>query len=133
MLVAWKLDRLGRSLIDLVALVEELRRRDIGLRVLTGLGAMIDTTKADGRMILGIFAVLAEFERELIRERTAAGLAAARARGARLGRPAKLTPSQIEQARIWLDQRHRTRKQIATHFNVHIATLRRAINSGPKN
>lgn len=129
MLVVWKLDRLGRSLIDLVALVEELRLQGIGLRVLTGQGAMIDTSKADGRMILGIFAVLAEFERELIRERTKAGMAAAKARGVPIGRPPKLAPSQIQEARHWLDLGVKTNEQIAMHFDVHVATLRRAIRT----
>lgn len=79
-LVIWKLDRLGRDLRHLVNTVGELTTREIGLRVLTGEGASIDTTTANGRLIFGIFAALAEFERELIVERTKAGLAAARAR-----------------------------------------------------
>lgn len=69
-LVVWKLDRLGRSLAHLVNTVKELSDRKIGLRVLTGKGAQIDTTTASGRMVFGIFATLAEFERDLIRERT---------------------------------------------------------------
>ncbi len=77
-LVVWKLDRLGRSLAHLVNTVKELSDRKIGLRVLTGKGAQIDTTTASGRMVFGIFATLAEFERDLIRERTMAGLASAR-------------------------------------------------------
>ncbi len=76
-LVIWKLDRLGRSLAHLVNTVKDLSDRNIGLRVLTGKGAQIDTTTASGRMVFGIFATLAEFERDLIRERTMAGLAAA--------------------------------------------------------
>lgn len=79
-LVVWKLDRLGRSLAHLVNTVKELSDRKIGLRVLTGKGAQIDTTTASGRMVFGIFATLAEFERDLIRERTMAGLASASAR-----------------------------------------------------
>ena len=71
-LVVWKLDRLGRSLAHLVNTVKELSDRKIGLRVLTGKGAQIDTTTASGRMVFGIFATLAEFERDLIRERTVA-------------------------------------------------------------
>ncbi|MCU0731947.1 MAG: recombinase family protein [Hyphomonas sp.] len=77
-LVIWKLDRLGRSLRHLVNTVGELTARGIGLKVLTGEGAMIDTTTASGRLMFGIFAALAEFERELIIERTRAGIAAAR-------------------------------------------------------
>ena len=77
-LVVWKLDRLGRTLAHLVNTVQDLSARGVGLRVLTGQGAQIDTTTAGGRLVFGIFAALAEFERELIRERTLAGLTAAR-------------------------------------------------------
>ena len=85
--VVWKLDRLGRDLKHLVSTVDELRDRGVGLRVLAGAGAgaEIDTTTANGRLVFGIFAALAEFERELIAERTRAGLAAARARAAWAG------------------------------------------------
>ena len=78
-LVAWKLDRLGRDLRHLVNLVHELTSRGVGLRILTGQGASIDTSTAAGNLVFGIFAALAEFERELIIERTKAGLLAARA------------------------------------------------------
>ena len=80
-LVVWKLDRLGRDLRHLVNLVDDLTQRHIGLKVLAGEGASIDTSTANGRLVFGIFAALAEFERALIIERTKAGLAAARARG----------------------------------------------------
>ena len=79
-LVVWKLDRLGRNLAHLVNTVQDLSARGVGLRVLTGQGAQIDTTAA-GRLVFGIFAALAEFERELIRERTLAGLKSARPQG----------------------------------------------------
>ncbi len=79
-LVVWKLDRLGRNLAHLVSIVKALSESGVGLKVLTGQGAQIDTTTAPGRLVFGIFAALAEFERELIRERTIAGLSAARAR-----------------------------------------------------
>jgi DNA invertase Pin-like site-specific DNA recombinase len=92
-LVVWKLDRLGRTLRHLVTLVDELRQREVGFKVLTGQGAQIDTTTANGRLVFGLFAALAEFEAELIRERTRAGLAAARARGRHGGRPRKMTPA----------------------------------------
>ena len=85
-LVVWKLDRLGRNLAHLVNTVQDLSARGVGLRVLAGQGAQIDTTTAAGRLVFGIFAALAEFERELIRERTLAGLKAARARGRKGGR-----------------------------------------------
>ena len=80
-LVVWKLDRLGRNLAHLVHTVQDLSAHGVGLRVLAGQGAQIDTTTAPGRLVFGIFAALAEFERELIRERTLAGLKAARAAG----------------------------------------------------
>ena len=84
-LYTWKLDRLGRDLKHLVTTVRGLSDRGIGLSVLTGQGANIDTTTSSGKLIFGIFAALAEFEGDLIRERTMAGLAAARARGRREG------------------------------------------------
>jgi DNA invertase Pin-like site-specific DNA recombinase len=97
--VAWKLDRLGRDLRHLVNLVHELTSRGVGLRILTGQGASIDTTTAAGKLVFGIFAALAEFERELIIERTKAGLLAARARGRQGGRPYKMTPAKLRLAR----------------------------------
>jgi len=92
-LVVWKLDRLGRALRHLINTVHALTERGVGLKVLTGQGAAIDTTTPAGKLIFGIFAALAEFERELIAERTRAGLAAARARGRRGGAPYKMTPT----------------------------------------
>ncbi|WP_341358472.1 recombinase family protein [Georgenia sp. M64] len=97
-LMVWKLDRLGRDLRHLVNIVHDLTTRGIGLKVLTGQGAAIDTTTASGKLVFGIFAALAEFERELISERTIAGLAAARARGRKGGRPYKMTPAKIRLA-----------------------------------
>jgi len=94
-LVAWKLDRLGRDLRHLVNLVGDLTKRSVGLRVLAGEGAAIDTTTANGRLMFGFFAALAEFERELIVERTKAGLASARARGRNGGRPYKMTAAKL--------------------------------------
>ena len=94
-LLVWKLDRLGRDLRHLVNIVHDLTQRGIGLKVLTGQGAAIDTTTASGKLVFGIFAALAEYERELISERTIAGLAAARARGRKGGRPFKMTPAKV--------------------------------------
>ena len=96
-IVIWKLDRLGRSLKHLVELVAELNQRDIGLR---SLNDPIDTTTAQGRLVFNIFASLAEFEREIIRERTNAGLAAARARGRVGGRKPGLDEDAQRKARI---------------------------------
>ncbi len=86
MLVVWNLDRLGRSLAHLVTTVEDLAETGVGLRLLAGQGARMDTSTGGGRLVFGIFVALAEFERELIRERTIAGLEAARARGRKGGR-----------------------------------------------
>jgi DNA invertase Pin-like site-specific DNA recombinase len=88
-LVAWKLDRLGRDLRHLVNLVKDLADRGVGLKVLTGQGSAVDTTRADGRLIFAVFAALAEFERGVISERTRAGLKAARARGRKGGKAAQ--------------------------------------------
>ena len=97
-LVSWKLDRLGRDLRHVVNTVGDLTKRGIGLKVLTGGGASIDTTTANGRLILAIFAGLTEFERELILERTQADLASARARGRHGGRPFMVTPAKLRLA-----------------------------------
>ena len=80
-LIVWKLDRLGRDLRHLINVLHDLSMRSIGFKVLTGHGASIDTTTSAGKLVFGIFASLAEFERDLISERTKAGLASARARG----------------------------------------------------
>lgn len=97
-LVVWKLDRLGRDLHHLINTVHDLTGRGVGLRVLTGHGAAIDTTTAAGKLVFGIFAALAEFERELISERTRAGLASARARGRKGGRPFMMTTAKLRLA-----------------------------------
>jgi DNA invertase Pin-like site-specific DNA recombinase len=86
-LVVWRLDRLGRSLQHLIATVTDLQRRGVGFRSLT---EQIDTTTSGGKLVFHVFGALAEFERDLVRERTNAGLAAARARGRKGGRPKKL-------------------------------------------
>src|SRR3954453_19043448 len=102
-LVVWKLDRLARSLHDLVVIAEDLKSRGVGLKILTGEGAAVDTTQPQGRMVFGILAVMAEFERELMRERTMAGMAAAQRRGVRVGRPLKLSEYQRREAASMLD------------------------------
>src|SRR5664280_3072340 len=94
--VVWRLDRLGRSLKNLIALVEELAEKGVGFRSLT---ENIDTTTNGGKLVFHIFGALAEFERTLIRERTMAGLAAARARGRVGGRPPTMTHDKIKVAR----------------------------------
>lgn len=103
-LVVWRLDRLGRSLKQLIHLVETLDQRGIGLR---SLQENIDTTTSGGRLVFHLFGALAEFERHVIRERTQAGLAAARARGRQGGRPKRLSPHQRELAlRLHQERRH---------------------------
>jgi DNA invertase Pin-like site-specific DNA recombinase len=94
-LVVWKLDRLGRDLRHLDNTIHDLTKRGIGFKVLTGHGASIDTTTPAGKLVFGIFAALAEFERELISERTKAGLASARARGRTGGAPFKMTAAKL--------------------------------------
>jgi len=103
-LVVWKLDRLGRDLRDLVNTVHDLTQQGIGFKVLTGQGAAIDTTTPSGKLIFGIFAALAEFERELISERTKAGLASARARGCKGGAPFKMTAPKVRLAMAAMGQ-----------------------------
>jgi len=103
-LVVWKLDRLGRDLRHLINTVHDLTGRGVGLKVLTGHGAAIDTTTAAGKLIFGIFAALAEFERELISERTVAGLVSARARGRKGGRPFKMTAAKLRLAMAAMGQ-----------------------------
>jgi DNA invertase Pin-like site-specific DNA recombinase len=97
-LVIWKLDRLGRDLHHLVNLVHELTQRGVGLKVLAGEGGAIDTSTATGKLVFGIFASLAEFERALITERTKAGIAAARARGRKGGTPFRMSAAKLRLA-----------------------------------
>lgn len=129
-LVVWKLDRLGRDLRHLVNVVQDLTERGIGLRVLAGQGAQIDTTTPAGRLVFGIFAALAEFERELIRERTVAGLAAARARGRKGGRKFALTKAQVRLAQAAMANRDTSVAELAAELGVKPVTLYRYV--GPK-
>ena len=126
-LTVWKLDRLGRSTLDLVGLVETFKARGVGLKVLTGEGASIDTTRPEGKLIFAVFAAFAEFERELIRERTREGVKAAKRRGVVVGRPRKLTAHQLDHARQLLDAGADTRAGVAALLGVDAATLRRAL------
>ena len=103
-LIVWKLDRLGRDLHHLVNTVHDLTEKNIGLKVLTGHGAAIDTTTAAGKLVFGIFAALSEFEGEMIKERTLAGMASARARGRQGGRPYKMTQAKLRLAMASLGQ-----------------------------
>ena len=122
-LAVWKLDRLGRNLRHLVELVEALNARGVGLKVLTGHGAAVDTTRPEGRLVFGIFAALAEFERALIAERTRAGLAAARARGRKGGRPRKMTAAKIRMAMAAMADPAARPKEVARDLGVTTTTL----------
>ena len=125
-LVVWRLDRLGRGLKHLIELVEQLQERTIGLRSLT---EQIDTTSPAGRLQFHLFGALAEFEREIIRERTRAGLAAARARGRTGGRPVTLTPEKVAAAEA-MRAAGQPIVQIARVLGVHRATLYRRLRTG---
>lgn len=127
-LVVWKLDRLGRDLRHLVNIVHDLTQRSIGLKVLTGQGAAIDTTTASGKLVFGIFAALAEFERELISERTIAGLAAARARGRKGGRPYKMTPANIRLAMASMGQPDTNVSDLCRELGITRQTLYRHVS-----
>jgi DNA invertase Pin-like site-specific DNA recombinase len=126
-LYVWKLDRLGRDLKHLVTTVRGLSDRGVGLSVLTGQGANIDTTTSSGKLIFGIFAALAEFEGDLIRERTMAGLAAARARGRHGGRKFELTKNQIRFAQSAMANRETRVAQLCEELDISRATLYRYV------
>ena len=125
-LAVWRLDRIGRSLPHIVQLVSDLRARDVGLKVLTG---EIDTTSSTGRLVFGIFATLAEFERDLIHERTLAGLAAARARGRMGGRPRMMTRAKLKTAMAMMADRDNAARDIATVLGVSLSTLYAYVDS----
>ncbi|UKA76174.1 recombinase family protein [Arthrobacter sp. FW306-07-I] len=127
-LVVWKLDRLGRDLRHLVNIVHDLTERGIGLRVLTGQGAAIDTTTASGKLVFGIFAALAEFERELISERTLAGLASARARGRNGGRPYKMSPAKLRLAMASMGKPGTKVSELCTELGITRQTLYRHVS-----
>jgi DNA invertase Pin-like site-specific DNA recombinase len=120
--VVWRLDRLGRSLKNLIALVEELANRGVGFR---SLSESIDTTTANGRLFFSVMGALAEFERDLIRERTNAGLAAARARGRVGGRPPVMTAEKVKVARQMYDSKEHTVEAIAKTLGVSRKTVYR--------
>lgn len=123
-LVVWKLDRLGRSLSHLISLISELDERGVAFR---SLSEAIDTDTAGGRLLFHVMGALAEFERTLISERTRAGMAAAKTRGAALGRPRKLSSAQVLLARRSLTRSRRSVREIASKLSVSRSTLRRAV------
>lgn len=127
-LIVWKLDRMGRDLRHLVNTVQDLSDREISFKVLSGQGANIDTTSAAGKLVFGIFAALAEFEHELIRERTIAGLKAARARGKKGGRKFQLSKSQVRLAQASMMHRETNVSELCKELGISRQTLYRYVN-----
>ena len=126
-LVVWLLDRLARSIKQLIETVEDLEGRGIGFRSIT---EAIDTTTSGGRLVFHIFAALAEFERAIIRERTSAGLAAARSRGRRGGRSPALSAEDLVQARALLRDESIPVEKVPERFGVASSTLYRHLRGG---
>jgi DNA invertase Pin-like site-specific DNA recombinase len=126
-LVIWKIDRLGRNLRDLIDIVTTLEQRGVAVRSLTN--GIVDTTTAHGKLVFGMFALMAEYEAALIRERTQAGLAAARARGHRGGRKPKMTPPLIGKAQRMYDSQRFTMAEIAQSCGVTPMTIYRHIQT----
>ncbi|MHA7285963.1 recombinase family protein [Arthrobacter sp. MDT3-44] len=123
-LVVWRLDRLGRSIRHLIDQLTALQDKGIGFK---SLQETIDTTSPGGRLVFHVFAALAEFERDLIRERTNAGLAAARSRGRTGGRPPRLSPQQATAARRMYEQQDMTVEQIGQVLGVSRTTIYRTL------
>ncbi len=124
-LVIWRLDRLGRNLKHLMTVVDDLNKRGVGFKVLTG--APIDTTTSSGKLMFTIFAGLAEFERDVIRERTIAGLASARARGRKGGRKPVFTASKLRRAQAAMSHRDTSVSELCKELGVASATLYRFV------
>lgn len=128
--VVWKLDRLGRSLVDLIDLISEMKI--LGVHFLS-INDNINTQTATGIFTFNIFASLAEFEREIIRERTKAGIAAARARGRMGGRPKGISQNALNKAKavkVLYDKREQTVEEIANSLGISRATCYRYLNTG---
>ncbi|MEL7483861.1 MAG: recombinase family protein [Planctomycetota bacterium] len=122
--VVWKLDRLSRSLKDLLSIIEKIDAAGAGFRSLT---EAIDTTTPAGRMMMQMLGAFAEFEREMVRERTRSGLAAAKARGSTVGRPKKLTAEQRREAVSMVTEAGKSGAEVARLFGVHASTMSRLI------
>jgi DNA invertase Pin-like site-specific DNA recombinase len=126
-ITVWRLDRLGRSLKDLLQIVADLEERGVGLRSLT---ESIDTSSSGGRLIFSIFGAIGEFERNLIRERTLAGLDAARRRGRTGGRPKALSERDVLAAKAMLNEDNLTVAEVAGRMGVSVPTLYRHVPGG---
>ncbi len=127
-LVVWKLDRLGRSIRHLINTVQNINDKGIGFKVIAGAGADIDTSKPAGKLVFGFFAALAEFERELISERTKAGLESARARGKKGGRKYSLTKAQVRMAEAAMGKKETTVSDLCKELSVSRQTLYRYVD-----
>jgi DNA invertase Pin-like site-specific DNA recombinase len=125
-LVVWRLDRLGRSLRHLIDTVTDLQNRGIGFK---SLQEAIDTTTSGGKLVFHIFGALAEFEREIIRERTKAGLTAARSRGKRGGRPKALTEKQVEMLQKLAADKDRSVQEICQTLGISRKTFYRYVKA----
>lgn len=126
-ITVWRLDRLGRSLKDLLEIAHQLAQRGVGLKSLT---ESLDTSTSGGKLIFAVFGAIAEFERNLIRERTTAGLIAARARGRKGGRPRSLSEKDVAAARALLADEDITVAEIAERLGTSPATLYRYLPKG---
>lgn len=131
-LLIWKLDRLGRNLAHLVQMIDKLHTRDVALKVLKGQGASIDTTTAEGKLVFGIFAALAEYERALISERTRAGLNAARARGRCGGRRHTMTPAKVNLAMAAMSNKETVVNDLCRELGITRQTLYRYVSPSGK-
>ena len=127
-LVVWKLDRLGRNLKHLLTIIDDLEKREIGFKVLTGHGVNIDTTTPNGKLVFGIFASIAEYERTLISERTKAGLQSARARGRMGGRKHKMTIPKLRLAQAAMGQPNTKVSDLCKELAITRQTLYRYVN-----
>ncbi len=125
-LTVWRIDRLGRSLFELLKLVRELNERGVEFR---SLNESLDTCTPAGRLLMHVLASMAEFERSLISERTRAGMAAARARGSRIGRKPAMTDEERQQARAAIDAGLETVETIANRYGIHPRSLVRALKA----
>lgn len=123
--IVWKMDRLGRSLLHLIETVNLLNARGVQLRSLTE--NLIDTTSPSGKMVFGIFGLMAEFERDMLRQRTNAGLAAARKRGRVGGRPKSIDVADLKKARVMLASGDYTKTEVAAELGVSRHTLWREL------
>ncbi|EFC5153513.1 recombinase family protein [Escherichia coli] len=126
--VVYKLDRLGRSLKDLITLLEMFKSNGVQFK---SLSENIDTTTSTGKLVFNVIGAIAEFERDIIVERTKAGLKAARARGRKGGRKQKLTDKQIKLAKLMLQDPSVQKSDVAKHFNISRPTLNRYLDAAP--